>query len=37
MGMSEQRQTDEDRVTFESLVPVQIMAIDGTWAAVLHP
>jgi hypothetical protein len=25
------KQKDEGHVTFESLVPVQIMAIDGTW------
>jgi hypothetical protein len=28
--MAEERQTDS-HVTFESAVPVQIMAIDGTW------
>jgi hypothetical protein len=30
-GVSEAKQKDEGHVTFESLVPVQIMAIDGTW------
>jgi hypothetical protein len=30
-GVSEAKQKDEGHVTFESLVPVQIMTIDGTW------
>jgi hypothetical protein len=29
--MSEEKENTERRVTFESVVPVQIMAIDGTW------
>jgi hypothetical protein len=30
-SMPEEKQKDEHRVTFEYLVPVQVMAIDGTW------
>jgi transposase-like protein len=30
-SMPEEKQKDQHSVTFESLVPVQIMAIDGTW------